>query len=685
MSAIIINISMTYAPQFSSMSQAGSFVLRLLEAYLTAFGIATAVSLMIFPLTSRHLLSKDIESFISAFRTGLKANMTYLQSLEESDMFAAQRTNTAGEKPPRSPEATAFIEQIEGLSALQGKLATNLSFAKREVAIGKIGPDDLQQVFRLLRECLIPAIGLSCMSDIFERTSEEAGWDRSVSLADITLTEASNEAEKARILSINQWHELMKLLREPFGSVSDVIDEGLQHVLITLDLKLPKEEVKHDDKEATGDTPKPGEEGFAAYYFKRTDEFQQSKKLMLRGWCRIHGIELPDDFFSHPDSEDFVAPSWMNAGVLSEGRKALRRQLMAVLYIEFLLHSISRRLYEFIKFVDGLKNGGKLSHKRLVVPGFKRMRKWVFASFFHQQDSDGEDNMESGEGHHNIQLGQASVSFLCFIPLAGLTNIAYRRYKKRRNPDHLPPQNAWENFTDQFRKAGHFFDSPASNFGLRVACATLSIGVASYMKETQVFFTTQRLFWAQILASIGKMNSTTGSYHTNGLRHEPFCWPKSEDVHLAHHWHFRRHDHVSHCILHRQWGDRRRHCVLLHISSRRHVHRHQTPVPVADRRYLASHYYFDPWLPTPGPKGRNPSGNIQRQAYYPVWELGLIRLATVLGGLFVAWVWTIIPYPITEHSQLRKNLGSSLYLLANYYSVRELLHLISSSRVLMGA
>ena len=57
------------------------------------------------------------------------------------------------------------------------------------------------------------------------------------------------------------------------------------------------------------------------------------------------------------------------------------------------------------------------------------------------------------------------------------------------------------------------------------------------------------------------------------------------------------------------------------------------------------------------------------QAFYPVWELGLIRVATVAGGLFLAWIWTIFPYPITEHSQLRQNLGSTLYLVANYYSV----------------
>lgn len=57
------------------------------------------------------------------------------------------------------------------------------------------------------------------------------------------------------------------------------------------------------------------------------------------------------------------------------------------------------------------------------------------------------------------------------------------------------------------------------------------------------------------------------------------------------------------------------------------------------------------------------------QAYYPIYELAPYRLATVCAGIFVAWVWTIFPYPISEHSELRQKLGSSLYLLANYYSV----------------
>lgn len=35
----------------------------------------------------------------------------------------------------------------------------------------------------------------------------------------------------------------------------------------------------------------------------------------------------------------------------------------------------------------------------------------------------------------------------------------------------------------------------------------------------------------------------------------------------------------------------------------------------------------------------------------------------------VAFIWTFFPYPLTARSQLRQDLGVSLYLLANYYSI----------------
>jgi hypothetical protein len=44
-------------------------------------------------------------------------------------------------------------------------------------------------------------------------------------------------------------------------------------------------------------------------------------------------------------------------------------------------------------------------------------------------------------------------------------------------------------------------------------------------------------------------------------------------------------------------------------------------------------------------------------------------LATVSAGCLVAFIWMHFPYPITARSELRRQLGETLYLLANYYSV----------------
>ena len=57
------------------------------------------------------------------------------------------------------------------------------------------------------------------------------------------------------------------------------------------------------------------------------------------------------------------------------------------------------------------------------------------------------------------------------------------------------------------------------------------------------------------------------------------------------------------------------------------------------------------------------------QPYYPIYLLAPYRLACVSGGMLVAFIWTFFPYPLTARSQLRQDLGVSLYLLANFYSI----------------
>jgi len=66
------------------------------------------------------------------------------------------------------------------------------------------------------------------------------------------------------------------------------------------------------------------------------------------------------------------------------------------------------------------------------------------------------------------------------------------------------------------------------------------------------------------------------------------------------------------------------------------------------------------------------------QKYLGILVFGPVRLATVVAGLFVAFIWTIFPYPISEHGSLRRDIANSLYILANFYSI---VHETVSSRI----
>lgn len=57
------------------------------------------------------------------------------------------------------------------------------------------------------------------------------------------------------------------------------------------------------------------------------------------------------------------------------------------------------------------------------------------------------------------------------------------------------------------------------------------------------------------------------------------------------------------------------------------------------------------------------------QPFYEIYLLAPYRLVCVIIGLAAAFFWTYFPYPVTTHTTLRKDLGSTLYLLANFYSV----------------
>ena len=158
--------------------------------------------------------------------------------------------------------------------------------------------------------------------------------------------------------------------------------------------------------------------------------------------------------------------------------------------MEFLLWSIGRAVIALVQFADKKVEDGTMKKNRLISPGLKRVKKWV-TGCMKVEDAGAEHSPDSIEsGGTNIYSGES--------------------FGAVKDPEHLPPTNAWQRSTNVLRRFAEILGSPESAFGFRVACATLSIGIVAFLQDTYIFFMEQRLVWAMIMVAIG-MTTTAGS------------------------------------------------------------------------------------------------------------------------------------------------------------------------------
>jgi hypothetical protein len=316
-----------------------SFAKRLMEAFFTGLAIATGVSFLVFPVTCRKIVFKEFGGYLQALQGALQAHRVYLCSLEDPDCLGKSIVTEAEGENSLAPEALAVRAAIGGITALHGKLQGDLPFAKREIAMGKLDADDLKEMNKLIRNIMLPVIGLGAILDVFERLAALRGWTQAHLESGLDLEEA-----EARRKTLVEWSENIKAIHDPFDSIVEVMVEGLEHVALQLQLKKPSEasKSKSNDPHPSGDVEaeavatRPGEKGFADYLEQKIKVFDGGKQQNLRQWCTRHGIDLSPDFFEHPEDAEFAeSPELRN--VKTEQHQRNQRQLYLLLYVSFVL------------------------------------------------------------------------------------------------------------------------------------------------------------------------------------------------------------------------------------------------------------------------------------------------------------------------------------------------------------
>ncbi|KAI0199723.1 hypothetical protein F4808DRAFT_206234 [Astrocystis sublimbata] len=647
--SILTNISCTLSPQITSNAAFLSIVRRLFTAMLTGFAIATATALLVVPLPSRFVWTAQLKGMIGLLRGVVKQEKAYLQSLEREDMFAVpadicaathvdgpedstdgesrksqesnskakRQKNKADPAPKSTTEAKSLKETLFKLRLLTSKMVIDMPFAKRDIAYAKLSAKDLSTTMELFRGVVIPIHGIGTVIDIFQRLAEKRGW---ITTSETPLEVLAEVNEDKRV-----WNEVMRQLHEPFEKLSAALDEGLQHAGMLLEiLPRPKEAKKSEaspDVEAKGDMIKPGDQGFAAALRVRIQSFRDVRGSILRAWTKEKGL-----------STDDMSPEEMNDTAFS---RRDQHQLYILLYIERLMEAAGEGVLRVVEFADTKVADGTMKQKRLIVPKPKVLKKWI-KSVFNDEDKGQENNADNmmESGLPVIYMGDS--------------------FAAKREPEHLPPTNAWQRAGNGLRAVSRFFSSEESAFGFRAACATLTVGIVAFLENTHRFFQEQRLVWAMIIIAIGMTQTSGQSIFGFILR---VLGTLAAVILTLITWYI---------VDGRIAGI----FVFMYLFQAFTIYfllkyPHFIPAIILCMVTQILILGYELQVLKIGIAASEASG----QPFYPIYELAPYRLATVAGGCAVSFFWTIFPAPVTERAWLRRDLAATLYLLANYFSV----------------
>ena len=323
------------------------------------------------------------------------------------------------------------------------------------------------------------------------------------------------------------------------------------------------------------------------------------------------------------------------AGMLKQTQlcDSCRHDIQEMISIEqrahFVLWHSSRAVLRMGEFTAGRIRSGRLQHKRMILPSWHALYEWGFKMF---------ENPESTSHDHSAEMES-------HVPLAAIHTRDHRQFSARPYIEAI---------VKPARAIPRLLRSPHSMYGFRTLCASMSIGIIAYLRETHNFFVRQRVIWALIMAMIA-MKTTSGQTSFEFVLRVLATIAGTIGSFIA--WYI--------------------------------VDGHPAGVIVFLFIYMAGSFYFGVVKPRYVILGIVSAVtplisvgyalNVQKlgAAYlaqintpdYPIYLVASYRLLNVIVGLAVAYIWTLLPYPVTETSLIRQNMGACVFLLARYNAI----------------
>ncbi|KAF3402071.1 hypothetical protein F1880_009843 [Penicillium rolfsii] len=639
--SIFASVTLTRAGTFTALSEGLDFISKLLKGFMIGFAIATGVSLLIFPITSRGNVFHDIKEYVASVEVVLQAQTSFAADSTASGFFSGKgflrRARTAMSNRDMQSEGDTDLQceqnqlqvAMNKLNGLHSKLHADLFYSKDEIAWGKLLPEDLNTIASLFRSLLLPLAGMSMLPEILKSIIKNEG-----------PCDGDDEAKNPRgtredALKDSEIQKVVETHHARLVEAAELVKLGLAHFLLALELISAKHLDKQNktyhvgsstrDEEARGQDLHPLQSDFTSRFEQDLHRYYLRRKDLPQALASLEAFSASEKY------TDQTEPGSVHP-ILADDPD-LRQEFFLILYMSHLQDDMLNATLQLVKFADGKVADGTMKRSRLIFPRQGSIRNW-----FSLRSEKAKENLSASRQSSHVNPSNIHHA----SPLTAFPD-----------PEHLPPENIWEKGSLALRAISHLLKSDQSTFGFRVSAASFSVGILAYLHQTQDFFIRQRCIWAMIVIVIG-MSPTSGQTMF-GFVARIIATVISLVLSLI----------VWYIVDGKTPGV----IVFLYIAN-----------VILYYPYVKMPQYFGPTViaivtfnviigyelqvAKLGVVAAEENG----QPYYPIYLFGPYKLAAVAAGCAISFFWVIFPYPITAKSQLRKLLGRSLFVLAKFYS-----------------
>ncbi|KAL6903874.1 hypothetical protein GGI43DRAFT_381581 [Trichoderma evansii] len=581
----------------------------ILEAFLVGQAVGLVNALILFPQSCRGLFKKDIGLCLDGLMAVIQAQRKCMEDILLKKVSAVEEEENG----------SSSISQLEGslqrFVKVVSKTRQDSEYAACEISWGIFDHTKLEEISSLFLDLIPPVSGLSSVADMLQ-----LHVDGCIITSAADDNSDSDEADNATSRE-DGWQHLEVAMHRNSRQMSDTIIKGVEHAKLQLNLTkrrtlFKRYRVRNPDEEHEVGIAQPGDAGFLESF---RDVFNNGRALNQENED-MSNKELLDCYIQH-------RPQIGNLSQYTSEMHYNTLRYFLFLHSQTILSSLGEEFLKLLIYVDDC-----CTHpKRLLIPRFLHPRYWI-EKLVRLGGVRRDSASQNTDAQTSIKLGSS--------------------FYNPKNPDHLPPSNFMETIGDYIRKISSIFRTDHAAYGLRGACAIMTIGIIAFLHDSQDFYFAQRFLWA-LFAILLSMARTAGS--------------------------------STFLLLGRVLGT-----IASMITSYIiwYVVDQKTPgilvflwlwFLVLGYLFVKFPDFFSIWFVALiasivmianelqvrklGKEAIINSG----QVVYPPYIIFPYRLAVVTLGVLTGYFWTLFPYPLSEHSELREIMAKAMYGLARYY------------------